>query len=123
MADKTVSLNEDLRRKETKENKDRQNARKDEIRKRPEPTYKYYDLTLKDTELPGLPPPTSKTNTVAKAEEKAANIGSLEGDDKAEEEEVSPIDVHLVEGERILLDLIALSANKPSVAELVQHVR
>lgn len=63
--DKSVSLNEEKRRKEMKDNEARAEARKKELRTRAEPDYKTYDITLKLADLPGLPPPTIKTNAVA----------------------------------------------------------
>lgn len=58
--EKSVSLNLEDRLKEQKENEERDNARKKELRARPQPNYKTYDITLKNADLPGLPEPTNK---------------------------------------------------------------
>jgi carboxyl-terminal processing protease len=121
-ADKSVSLNEEQRRKEKKENADRQKARKEEIKKRPEPMFKAYELTLKEVDLPGLPPPLAKTNTVAKAVDESAPKAAVDDEEKTEEE-TPVVDIQLSEAKRVLLDLISLYQNKPKVAELVQWVR
>src|SRR4030095_5437185 len=64
-ADKSVSLNEEVRLKEKQEADDRAKARKKELASRPEPPGKLYALTLKDTDEPGLPPPTVRTNSAS----------------------------------------------------------
>ena len=61
-ADKTISLNEKQRLKEQEEAEARQKARDKERLARPEPPEKVYELTLKQADLPGLPPPVAKTN-------------------------------------------------------------
>ncbi len=61
-ADKTVSLNEELRLKEKKEADDRAKARKKDLAARPEPPWKTYDISLKLARQPGLPEPTVRTN-------------------------------------------------------------
>ena len=67
LADKTVSLNEEQRLKEKQESEARQKARQAELKARPEIGETVYDITLKQAELPGLPPPASKTNDLASA--------------------------------------------------------
>jgi len=57
--EKTVSMNEDERWKEKKENEARAEARKKELKSRALPTYKAYEITLKNAEQPGLPPATN----------------------------------------------------------------
>lgn len=57
--EKTVSMNEEERWKEKKENEARVEARKKDLKARPLPDYKTYEITLKNAELPGLPPPTN----------------------------------------------------------------
>ncbi len=64
MEEKTYSMNEGLRLKEKKENEARSKAREKELRARPEPNFKTYDITLKNVESPGLPAPTVKTNNL-----------------------------------------------------------
>jgi carboxyl-terminal processing protease len=63
--DKTVSLNEQQRIKEKEEADARQKARDRERRARPEPLEKVYEITLKQVDLPGLPPPLQRTNQVS----------------------------------------------------------
>ena len=74
LADKSVSLNEEVRLKEKKEADDRAKARKKELASRPEPPGKIYDLTLKDADEPGLPPPTVRTNFAAAATNNSKSI-------------------------------------------------
>ena len=61
-ADKTISLNEKQRLKEQDEAEARQKARDKDRLARPEPPEKVYEITLKQADLPGLPPPVAKTN-------------------------------------------------------------
>ena len=61
--EKSVSMNEALRWKEKQEVEERDKARKKELRARPLPNYKTYELTLKNADLPGLPEPM--TNAVS----------------------------------------------------------
>ena len=63
--EKSVSMNEEERWKERKENEDRDKARKKELRARPQPNYKAYEITLKNADLPGLPDPM--TNKIVAA--------------------------------------------------------
>jgi carboxyl-terminal processing protease len=121
-SDKSVSLNEAARLKEKKEAEARADARKKELRARPEPNYKQYDLTLKLTEQPGLPPPTAQTNATAvvtKDKPKEARTGDPD-EDMADEEDkdgaLPVVDIHLDEARRILLDLIELSAKDKAIA-------
>jgi carboxyl-terminal processing protease len=65
IAEKSVSMNEAERLKEKKENDDRAKARKKELASRAEPNEKVYEITLKQTDEPGLPPPVARTNHVA----------------------------------------------------------
>jgi len=108
-AENSVSLSEKERIKEWEEEDARQRARDKErlARKVTEP--KVYELTLKQAELPGLPPPLGKTNTVT------ANLaGETQRDDHVEaEDEASPtVDATLEETQRILVDYIGLLARK-----------
>jgi carboxyl-terminal processing protease len=65
LAEKTISLNEGQRLKEKKEADERLKLRKKELAARPEPEGKVYELTLKQVDLPGLPPPAARTNHFA----------------------------------------------------------
>lgn len=118
--DKSVSLNEEKRRKEMKDNEARAEARKKELRTRAEPDYKTYDITLKLADLPGLPPPTIKTNAVAvktppETKPKTSDDGG-DKDDEAKDESVPAVDINLEETKRILIDLISLSPKDGNVA-------
>lgn len=114
LADKSVSLNEKARRQEKKEAEDRIEARKKERKARHEPEEKVYELTLKQVDLPGLSAPAAQTNEVAKA---SADKTATDDDPDAEPTEKSPpVDVHLKEARRILMDLIELSTKETSVA-------
>jgi carboxyl-terminal processing protease len=62
--EKSVSLNEAQRLKEKEEADARAKTRKKELAARPEPPGKVYEITLKNVDDPGLPPPVTKTNTV-----------------------------------------------------------
>ena len=124
LADKTVSLNEETRLKEMKENLEKIDARRKERKARHDPEEKVYELTLKQADLPGLPPPVAKTNNVtaaAKADGTAPGAETKKDgadddeEDGAEEDKVPAVDVALKETKRILLDLIALSNRAPAV--------
>jgi len=127
-ADKTISLNERERLQEKDADDTRQKARDKERLARKDPDQKVHELTLKQVDLPGLPPPLEKTNTAAKnfsAREappgdsvtsasvtaKAAEPArDLDGEDA--EDKPSPVDATLDETERILEDYIMLLARK-----------
>lgn len=107
-ADKTVSLNEEVRLKEKDDLKKIEEARKKERKDRHNPTPIAYKITLKNSEQAGLPAPY---DAVKEREEKRRAAG-LEPDlDKTEEIDlpVENVDVTLNETENILLDLIRLS--------------
>jgi carboxyl-terminal processing protease len=123
-ADKTISLNERARLKENEELDARNKARDKERRERPEPKEKVYELSLKQAELPGLPPPVAHTNAVqaalsahgqAGASTNSAAAGSsdltFEGnlDDPAEAPPPA-YDAPLTEAEHILMDYLTLLA-------------
>lgn len=111
LADKSVSLNEEARRREKKENEDRLDARKQERKARHEPEEKLYEVTLSKVDLPGLSVPEVKTNDLAKAE------SPKDDDSDADPEDKTPsVDVHLKEAKRILMDMIDLSAKEATVA-------
>ncbi len=125
-ADKTISLNEKQRLKEKEEADARQKARDKERLARQEPPETVYELTLKQADLPGLPPPVQKTNSaVAKlsnlkgvfppgASTNSAAIvprevvGEGNPSDDSDEEKPSPVDVALVESEHILVDYLSV---------------
>ncbi|MEI7729492.1 MAG: carboxy terminal-processing peptidase [Verrucomicrobiota bacterium] len=125
--EKSVSLNEQQRLKEKKESEARSEARKKELRTRPEPSYKIYDFTLKNVDKPGLPPATVKTNAPpsvsAKKKDEKKNeptkpkdpthgTGEDLDEDAKDDSPVNGVDVTLEETKRILLDMIDLSAKK-----------
>jgi carboxyl-terminal processing protease len=110
-AENSLSLNEQARIKEWNEDDARLRARDKErlARKTVEPTV--YELTLKQVDLPGLPPPIAKTNSAT---------AKLTGDPHAQvdsetdlAEDVAPaVDPTMEESERILVDYIGLLARK-----------
>ncbi len=125
-ADKTVSLNEKQRLKEKDEAEARQKARDKERLARKDPDQKIYELTLKQTDLPGLPPPVEKTNSAitklsnsrqpgvpgvstnsaAVATRALTADGSI--DDDSSEDKPPTVDVDLIEAERILVDYLSV---------------
>ncbi len=125
-ADKTFSLNEKLRLKENAEAEARQKARDKELRSRKEPDEKVYEITLKNADLPGLPPPVQKTNSLAaKTEITAPGTNGVEvatakpstadvaepGQDAEADDKLLSFDwnvANLNEAERILMDYISL---------------
>ena len=115
MADKSVSLNEEARLKEKKENEQRVEARKKERQARHEAEDKVYEITLKQAELPGLPPPVARTNDLAKSET-TADANKTGDDEEDPEDKIPEVDVTLKETKRILLDLISLSQNETAVS-------
>jgi carboxyl-terminal processing protease len=115
MADKSVSLNEEARLKEKKENEQRFEARKQERLARHEAEDKVYEITLKQADLPGLPPPVARTNDLAKSET-AADANKTGVDQEDPEDKTPEVDVTLKETKRIMLDLISLSQSETAVA-------
>lgn len=116
-ADKTISLNEQERLKEIEANEAREKARNQErlARQVPEPTI--YELTLKQVELPGLPPPVAKTNSLnARLDGDAGAVPSTVAnhDPSGElEAETAPVtDAALEEASQILRDYVALLGQK-----------
>lgn len=104
--DKTVSLNEAQRLKEKEEAEARQKARDKERLARKEPDRKIYELALKQVDLPGLPPPVQKTNSIASAATPVTKAAAL--DDEDAEETPPAVDATLEEAEQILTDYIQL---------------
>jgi carboxyl-terminal processing protease len=126
--DKTVSLNEQVRLKETRENEARAKARDQERLGRPAPEETVYEISLKQADKPGLPPPVQPTNSVAlklapgtetnrtdlagAAAPSAAAAGDEEDDPKP-----PVVDAGLEEAKRILMDYIPLFAkDSPQLA-------
>lgn len=133
LADKSVSLNEEARLKEMQDNEAKAEARRKERKARHEPEEKVYELTLKQADLPGLPPPVAKTNTTTAATQPDAAKGTgaaAAGDvaqadskkDPADDDEDDlaaedkSVDVTLKETKRLLLDLISLSRRETGFA-------
>lgn len=119
--DKTISLNEAARLKENEENAARAKARDKERLSRRASTDKVYELTLKQVDLPGLPPPVGSTNNVSGTLSKPAGAagtnsvaslskpaGSEDSLDEIPEEKPPAIDASLQETEHILLDYLSL---------------
>lgn len=121
-ADKTVSLNEKQRLQEKEEAEARQKARDKERLARKDPDEKVYELTLRQVDLPGLPPPVEKTNSAhlalkgsgpsAAGTNAAVALASKAGtpapDANDDDEDKPPaIDSTLAETEHILVDYVA----------------
>jgi carboxyl-terminal processing protease len=138
-AEKSVSLNEAQRLKEKNEADARSKARKKDLASRPEPPGKLYEITLKNVNEPGLPPPTNHIkkadtsmrqglqNPKFKTDSKKTkdNVGDQpvadpdkvkDADDEAEEDEVAPVDITLDETKRILADYVYLSLKQQALA-------
>lgn len=120
MADKTVSLNEETRRREKQENEERNKARKAERAARGPSAERFYELALKDAAQEGLPEPGLRKST--EDEELVAKADPEELVDGEEEEDPAtpPTDATMDEAKRILRDLIELSAtpapgNSPAI--------
>jgi carboxyl-terminal processing protease len=124
-ADKSVSLNEKQRLKEKEEADARQKARDKERLARKEPDEKVYELTLRQVDLPGLPPPVAKTNSaLAKLSRLkgvtggvSTNSASAQGSSPTvaageieEPDDLKPdgVDVSMIEAEHILVDYLSV---------------
>jgi carboxyl-terminal processing protease len=125
-ADKTVTLNINQRTKEKEELEARQKARDKERKARKEPEEKIYEISLKQTELPGLPPPVQRTNSsLARLGAGAASTNSesasvsfqqaasaetppVPGAEETEEDKSPVPDAALIEAEHILVDYIGI---------------
>jgi carboxyl-terminal processing protease len=135
LADKTVSLNEEQRLKEKQEKETRDKTRQAEMKARPEPNEKVYDITLKQAEMPGLPAPVSHTNELASAKAPHATatpggtndsaaaeqkVAAKDDDDDADavtEPKVPVVDAAMKEAKRILADLVTLWSRGGAVAQ------
>ena len=116
--EKGVSMNEAERIKQKDEDAARVEARKKELRARPESDAKTYDITLKNVDEPGLPPPTVKTNSVAQttaATVEDHELQELKGDDDSDT--APSLDVTMEETKHILEDLISLETKGKRLAE------
>jgi carboxyl-terminal processing protease len=120
-AEKSVAMNEAQRVKEKQEADERLKARKKELAARPEPAWKVYDITLKNTEQPGLPPPVAKTNSLKTAStttDAGTNTLAKSDADEAEErveEKATAVDITMEEAKRILADLVNLTGRNGSL--------
>jgi carboxyl-terminal processing protease len=130
--DKTLSLNEKKRLQDKEEAEARDKAREKERRARKSSTEIVHELSLKQVDLPGLPAPVQKTNSVSRLDinsptvpTNAAAIAAAAGVDEdrdidADNDKVPPPDVSLVEAEHILVDYLGalkqgvLTANHPN---------
>jgi len=66
LADKSVSLNEKQRLKQNEEDEAREQARqKERLARKPPQDVIVHELTLRQVDQPGLPPPVGKTNSLA----------------------------------------------------------
>jgi carboxyl-terminal processing protease len=112
-ADKTLSLNERARLKENDDLEGRSKARDQERRSRPEPPEKTYELSLKQVDLPGLPPPVTRTNAVlanlpAGAAGNHPGVATEEDLEDPAEPPTPATDATLTEAEHILQDYLSL---------------
>jgi carboxyl-terminal processing protease len=110
-AEPLVSLNLKTRLEEKAENEARLEARKQERLARPAPTQTVYELTLKDVDRPGLPPPVDPARN-------GSHSAVSEEDDPAEATADSQpgVDATLEEAKQIVLDLIELSGSSVELA-------
>jgi carboxyl-terminal processing protease len=111
LADKSVSLNLEERRREKAENEARLEARKKERAARPETDEAVYEFTLSQLRDPGLPNPKSE----APAEPHSGTTGEEEAEELDRLDDTP--DVALREAKRILLDFIQLSETAPALAD------
>jgi hypothetical protein len=76
-----------------------------------------YEITLKQTAQPGLPPPLGSSERLAKADDHA-ELKATEPHAAETEEDGPLVDAYLEEAKRVLLDLIALE-HQPASAPAV----
>jgi carboxyl-terminal processing protease len=130
-ADKTMSLNEKERLKEKEEAEARQKARDKERLARADTQEKVHELTLRQVNLPGLPPPVEKTNaslsrvtnrsgsglSLVSTNSDSASVaatapaiqpGDSNLDEDSEDDKPPQVDAALVETEHILLDYLSM---------------
>ncbi len=110
--EKSITLNEQKRLQEKKDSETRLEARKKDLKARPESGQKVYEITLKQAVLPGLPPPLASTNLLASTGSHfGATMLADPGDSPATtkpEDAVPVVDIPLNEAEKILTDWIEL---------------
>ena len=121
-ADKSISLNETQRLKQKEEDDAREKAReKERLARKPSPEI-VHELTLKQVDQPGLPPPLEKTNSVTnllaqKGLGSSASVtnASVESkvkvrglDDDLEEDKPPAVDAAMAEAEHILVDYLSV---------------
>ena len=105
-ATKSVSLNEVERRDEKDQLKARQKTREHELAGQSGKTPRAYEITLKDADTPGLPPPLTQQPSPTKvAAESAEDDASSESDRE----------VIMNEAERILADYIGMEEKAAAV--------
>jgi carboxyl-terminal processing protease len=116
LADRSVSLNEEIRRREKQENDARREARNRERRTRQLPDETVYEITLKQVGLPGLPPPLDPA-AIKKSQAALERVmhpdETLDGEDL--DQKAAPVDATLREAQALLLDLVALSESRPTL--------
>ncbi|MGO8678692.1 MAG: carboxy terminal-processing peptidase [Limisphaerales bacterium] len=125
-ADKSISLNENQRLKQKEEDDAREKSRENErLARKPSPEI-VHELTLKQVDQPGLPPPLEKTNSVAKllgrkdlnsspgvtnasvATQPRARLLDDDLQDALDEEKPPAVDAALEETEHILVDYLSV---------------
>jgi carboxyl-terminal processing protease len=131
-ADKTISLNEKKRLAENEEAEQRKKAREAELRARKDSDDKVYEISLKQAELPGLPPPVQKTNSIvsatlpndSRAITNSVSLVKLDAteitapdDDADTDDKVTAPDVNLNEAEQIMLDYLPMFPKKVQVVD------
>ncbi len=116
LSEKSVSMNEARRRQEKAEADARSKAHQEDLRRRPAPEETVYEITLKQADLPGLPPPLSPTNSVARATEAGDPLDPPDPDSVDPEDAVPDVDAALREAQRILRDWIQMDGGSSSIA-------
>jgi len=130
-ADKSLSLNENQRLKQKEQDDAREKERdRERLARKPSPDI-VYDLTLKQLDQPGLPPPVEKTNSMAKLTLTPPSIagGAATGTDASaasrqsrpelrgiddnpggdlDADKSPPVDAALAETEHILVDYLSI---------------
>ncbi|MEJ0088875.1 MAG: carboxy terminal-processing peptidase [Limisphaerales bacterium] len=117
-AEKTVSLNEKMLIKERQVNQARQKARDKEREARPVPAVKIYEITVKNSDLPGLPEPMDLAAYNAVKDMPAGSTNAVKSAAAVRKKSQPPLDPMLNETANILEDYIAaLSANHILIAQ------
>src|SRR5262249_31080358 len=122
------------------EAENRQKERDKQLRALPKPNEKVFEITLKQTSLPGLPPPLQKTNGVAKlpdspvwqdlSHQPVVSGGTLSAAQNSDTARVTPTDpddaekpsmpdADLNEAKRILIDYILLRSPDNAISGMV----